>query len=346
MNEQRILEIKSRLVNYGTETETVYTNQEIVDRLVALQKAMADEVFALKHAESFDAREIMLHFTAFVTEYGLTETKEYRRLAMNMEDLGCMIGSLKKGFAGELRTKKGLQNLSFDPHVRLLYNITLQDQMSKTEYDAIAITPYGIFVVEAKNFSGSAYINEKGMLIRQDKAIAEYNLGEKMNTKEFLLRNCLGDLASVPYHGFLLYVDEKADILDDYKQIPIVFCNTVASTIRGYDKGENHISHENVLEIEKRIMEHRVDSRYPCKVNCKQIIDDFAFLMSEIEERAEAAHQTESSNAKAYPKTKRVKQHHAAVTAQPGKRSVWPQVIGGIALLFSGIAIGRKLLNT
>ena len=54
--------------------------------------------------------------------------------------------------------------MTFDPDVQILYNLTLQDEVSKTEYDAIVITPYGIFVVEAKNFRGAAYINEKGML--------------------------------------------------------------------------------------------------------------------------------------------------------------------------------------
>ena len=343
MKEQRILEIKSRLINYGTEAEERYTNQEVVDKLVDLQEAMANEVFSLNHAEHFAARDIMLHFGALSAEYGLQESDEFRRLAMNMRSLGCTIGSLKKGFAGERRTKEGLRVMTFDPDVQILYNLTLQDEVSKTEYDAIVITPYGIFVVEAKNFRGAAYINEKGMLQRQDDAVAEYNLGEKMNNKEFLLRNCLGDLASVPYQGLLLYVDESASIIDDYNQIPIVFCNTVASVIRGYAKGENHISPEQVREIVKRITAHSVESKYPCRVDCRQIIDDFALLMSEIEERADEANQRESDKIAATRPVFREAPKVQPQTVRAKKRRVWPQVLGGVALFAGGFAIGRKL---
>ncbi len=343
MKEERIAEIKARLAGHGPSAEERYTNQEIVYSLVDLQEAMANEVFAINHADHFAARDIMLHFGALAAEYGLQESDEFRRLAMNMRSLGCTIGSLKKGFAGERRTKEGLRVMTFDPDVQILYNLTLQDEVSKTEYDAIVITPYGIFVVEAKNFRGAAYINEKGMLQRQDDAVAEYNLGEKMNNKEFLLRNCLGDLASVPYQGLLLYVDESASIIDDYKQIPIVFCNTVASVIRGYDNGENHISPEQVREIVKRITAHSVESKYPCRVDCRQIIDDFALLMSEIEERADEANQRESNKIAATRPVFREAPKVQPQTVRAKKRRVWPQVLGGVALFAGGFAIGRKL---
>ena len=342
MKEERIAELKARLAGHGPSEEERYTNQEVVDSLVDLQEAMANEVFALNHADHFAARDIMLHFGALAAEYGLQESDEFHRLSMNMRSLGCKIGSLKKGFAGERRTKEGLRVMTFDPDVRILYNLTLQDEVSKTEYDAIVITPYGIFVVESKNFRGAAYINEKGMLQRQDDVLAEYNLGEKMNNKEFLLRNCLGDLASVPYQGLLLYVDESANIIDDYKQIPIVFCNTVASVIRGFDKGENHISSEQVREIVKRITEHSVENKYPCRVDCRQIIDDFALLMSEIEERADEVNQKENDKVAARPVFHEVPKVQPQ-TVKVQKRRVWPQVLGGVALFAGGIAIGRKL---
>ena len=127
MEEQRILEIKSHLMNYGTTPGERYTNQEIVDRLVSLQEAMANEVFSLNHAEHFAARDIMLHFGALSAEYGLQKSNEYRRLSMNMRSLGCTIACLKKGFAGERRTKEALRIMAFDPNVQILYNLTLED---------------------------------------------------------------------------------------------------------------------------------------------------------------------------------------------------------------------------
>lgn len=186
MKENRIAEIRNRLMNHGPVAGECYTNPEIIDHLVDLQEAMAREVFALGHAEHFAARDIMIHFGALAEEYGLTGSDEYRRLAVNMKTLGYTIGSLKKGATGEKRTREGLRVMNYDPHVRILYNITLQDDGSKTEYDAIVITTYGIFVVEAKNFRGTAHITEKGMLQRADDAAATYNLGERMNNNSLL----------------------------------------------------------------------------------------------------------------------------------------------------------------
>lgn len=345
MKENRIAEIRNRLMNHGPVAGECYTNPEIIDHLVDLQEAMAREVFALGHAEHFAARDIMIHFGALAEEYGLTGSDEYRRLAVNMKTLGYTIGSLKKGATGEKRTREGLRVMNYDPQVRILYNITLQDDGSKTEYDAIVITTYGIFVVEAKNFRGTAHITEKGMLQRADDAAATYNLGERMNNKEYLLKSCLGDLAGVPYQGLLLYVDESADIVDDYKQIPIIYCNTVATTIRSYNHGEQAISPEDVLEIERRLQAHHTESRYPCRVDCEQIIADFARLISAIEEKADVVNLVdEDEKPKSTQVTSRAKSQTRQDNTPTRKHHVWPKVAGGFVLgLVGGIFLGKWL---
>lgn len=289
MSETRIAEIRSGLQDYAPEADVLYTNQEIIDKLVSLQEAMSRQVFAVSHAEHFAAKEIMVHFKGLADEYGLIENDVYRRFDQNMRRLGHTIGSLKKGAKGERRTRDGLRVMSFDHDVRILYNITLQSDGSKTEYDAIVLTPYGIFVVEAKNFSGAAYLSPKGVLHRESESSEPYNLGERMNNKEFLLRNCLGNFSNLPYHGLLLYVDETASIFDEYKQFPITYCNTVAAAIRSFDTGKVSISSEQIAEIETRLMEHCVENKGICKVECNQIIADFATLMAAIEGKADAA---------------------------------------------------------
>ena len=132
--------------------------------------------------------------------YNISDEPAFQRLCEETKKLGFQIASLKKGVVGERRTREGLRNLEFSPHVKILYNVTLDDGEDRTEYDAIVLAPFGIFVVEAKNFSGNAYITEKGILLRDDDRFGQYNLGENMNRKEFLLRNCLSELGSFPYY--------------------------------------------------------------------------------------------------------------------------------------------------
>ena len=285
--EERMEQIRYELKGLGTESNQTYDNEEIIQKLVALQATMARSVFALQHAEHFAAKDIMIHFSALAQEYGLSESTEFLRLQDNMKSLGFTIGSLKKGAYGERRAREGLRVLSFDPGVSILYNIALQDGMSKAEYDAIVITTYGIFVVEAKNFRGAAYITNKGMLQRQGDDIPSYNLGEKMNCKEFLLKNCLDEYAQVPYNGVLLYVDESAEIVDDFGQYPITYCNTVANYIRQQSIEGSVLTPEQVKEISDRLTAHSVTLRFPCKIDCEQIKEDFASIMSKIEALAD-----------------------------------------------------------
>lgn len=290
--EERKEQIRSELNGLGTETGQVYTNEEIIRKLVDLQAAMAKSVFAINHAEHLVAKDIMIHFNSLAQEYGLDDCTEFKRLQTSMKTLGFTIGSLKKGIYGERRASEGLRVLNFDPGVKILYNIALQDGMSKTEYDAIVITTYGIFVVEAKNFRGAAYITSKGMLQRQSDDTPTYNIGEKMNIKEFLLKNCLGEYAWVPYQGILLYVDESADLVDDFGQYPIEYCNTVASYIRTQNRAEKILTPGQVELIADHLVNHSVTLRFPCRVDCEQIKEDFATVMSQIEAKAD----TENGN--------------------------------------------------
>ena len=332
--ETRMEQIRSELNGLGTESGQVYTNDEVIQRLVDLQAAMAKSVFALRHAEHFVAKDIMIHFSALAREYGLDECPEFRRLQANMKNLGFTIGSLKKGAYGERRASEGLRVLTFDPGVKILYNIALQDGMSKTEYDAIVITPYGIFVVEAKNFRGAAYITNKGMLQRQGDDIPTYNIGEKMNNKEFLLKNCLGEYAQIPYQGILLYVDESADLLDDFGQYPIKYCNTVASYIRQQNAGTDVLTSAQVNEIAELLLSHSVTLRYPCKVDCEQIKADFASVMSQIEATADEENENEPIDDKRDPEVEPLRPSTPEVSqVQANDDGFWKGTLVGVACL-------------
>ena len=101
----------------------------------------------------------MIHFEALAKEYGLDESDTSPHFRTNMGELGYTIGSFIKGMNGERIAKRALRScLSYDKGIRILYNVQLEDEDAQAEYDAIVITPYGMFVVEVKNW-GSFHDN-------------------------------------------------------------------------------------------------------------------------------------------------------------------------------------------
>ena len=285
MKEMRINQIKASMKGLGTKANGMYTNDEIIDKLTGIQSAMANGIRSVRSAEQFHLKDVMPHFEALANEYGVKDTPEYDRLSHNMSYLGFTIASFKKGRSGEQKAMRALRVLTFDTGVEILHNIGLRDETSETEIDAVVITPYGVFMIEVKNFSGDCIITERGILKRTDDSGPTYDLGGKMLDKEFLLRRCLGDLSKVPYHGILLFADDNAKIQDHYGQIPVSYCNTVNEKIRSFNHGEV-LTEDQITEIRNRLLANNICRLFPCKVNCEQIIDDYAVLMTSIEEAA------------------------------------------------------------
>ena len=332
---------RAYLEQWAPKAEELFTNEEQEQKLVAFQMAICHVMLSSGISERITPRDITAWLERIAHENGIDEDETFQRLKDEMKNLGFLIGSLKKGAKGEKRTRDGLRNLEFSPGVKILYNITLDDGTDRTEYDAIVLTPYGIFVVETKNFNGDARITEKGILVRKDDRFGAYNLGEKMNRKEFLLRSCLGGLGFVPYHALLLYVNEQADIEDEYHQIPITYCNTVARTIQQFDHGDEIISTDELKKIEYEIVSHQVDARYPCGVDCQQIIEDLTEIMRRIA-NSEAEDIPEPVKATLAKPNTRVKQEPPVVIENNRGVPWWGALLIGLA--GAGVGVGGKTL--
>lgn len=283
-------QIRATLDGLGTELDVLYTNEEIIENLDELQRAMASGLFAATHVECARARDIMAGMERLAIDHGLESTPEFQRLSSNMSYLGYTIGSLIKGRTGERNTMKALQLLALDKNVRILYNIAIQDGEAQTEYDAIVLAPYGVFVVEVKNYSESMRITETGMLEKLENPGFQYNLAGRMNCKEYLLRKALANiLPATHYHGLLLYANEYSRLVDDFKRIQICYRNTVVQDIQAFDMGIAVLSQEQLTEMEKKLESVHSPRRYACKVNCAAIKDDFSYLMERIASNADIA---------------------------------------------------------
>lgn len=216
MNSTRMNQIIENLKELGTNQNILYTNQEVIDHLTDLQGAMARGVFEKTHAENLRDRDMMIHFEALAKEYGIDKSDTYLRFKANMSELGYTIGSFIKGMNGERIARRALKLLSYDKGIRILYNVQLKDEDVQAEYDAIVIAPYGMFVIEVKNWGASMTISPNGLLIRNDDNDVVYDIPGRMSIKEALLRKYLKELFPADYHNMLLFPNERAQGFNMY----------------------------------------------------------------------------------------------------------------------------------
>ena len=283
MNTKRKKQIIESLNGMGTQQNIMYTNQEIVDHLTELQGAMARGVFEKTHAENLRDRDIMIHFEALAKEYGLSGTDTYLRFEYNMNELGYTIGSFIKGMNGERIARRALKLLSYDKGIRILYNVQLEDEDAQAEYDAIVITPYGMFVVEVKNWGVSTTISSNGILTRNDDSGIVYDIPGHMSVKEALLREHLQELFPKNYYNMLLLSNERAQVQDNFHQISISCGGGISYEIKSYSKNDNTLTEEQVTKIADTILVNHKEQRALCSVKCEEIIADYAELMVQIE---------------------------------------------------------------
>lgn len=343
MNKNRVLNIKKTFDGVGPIKDKEYTNQEIVDLLVEIQKTMMTGVYEKTHAEFMKERDLMRHFATLATEYGLHETDTYKRFETNMSELGFTIGSFIKGMNGERIAKRALKLLSFDKDVKILYNIALEDEDAQAEYDAIVITPYGLFVIEVKNWGAKMIIDENGILRREDQNI-KYDLPGRMSIKEGLLKEYLGDLFPETYQSILLFSNENADVHDDYKKMPVCYGGGVAYMIREQRTKEKILSTEQINNIVERIMESHKEQKAPCRVKCEEIIEDYAELMAQIEEMSECQSAVTQIEKKTFEE-KTTDEVPAIEKERVLREMKLSQVIGGIAAGFA-LAFGLGVAAT
>lgn len=286
MNTNRFNQITASFNGLGTTSDTLYTNQEIIDRLKELQAAMMRGIYEKTHAENLRDRDIMLHFGTLAKEYGLDCTDTYRRFSLNMQELGYTIGSLIKGMNGEKIARRALKLLSFDKGVRILYNIQLEDDDAQAEYDAIVIAPYGLFVIEVKNWGCAMHIAPNGLLTRSDSSDIVYDLPGRMSVKEALLREYLKDLFPTAYHSMLLLSNERAQVQDEYHKIPVNCGGGISYDIKDYAENGICLTSDQIAVIADRLRSNHKVQRSHCPVRCDEIIEDYARLMVMIEDTA------------------------------------------------------------
>ena len=303
MNNERIEKIKANLNGLGTRTGEMYTNQQLVDVLKEFQSALAKGVFEKTHAENLRDKDLLVHFEALAKEYGLDQTSTFLRLKRNLNDLGYTIGSYIKGLNGERVARKTLKLLSLDKSAKILYNVQLEDADAEAEYDAIVITPYGMFVIEVKNWGSSVVITQDGILKKNDDREITYDLAGRMSIKQALLKEYIGDSFPEHYQSILMFPDERVTVENHYNGVLVCCGGGISYKIQEFTAGEDSLTSEQIMNIEQTIRAHHIIKKAPSPVNCNEIIEDYAVLMARIEE-ASAAQGKEETDIRTFEQEK------------------------------------------
>lgn len=286
MNENRVTSLRKQFDGVVPNRTTLYTKEEIVDKAQKILDIMKSGIYEKVHAEYMRDKDVLLHISVLANEYGLESTETYKRFERNMQGLGYMIGTYIKGMKGEQIAKKALKLIGYDKNVKVLYNVALEDEDVQAEYDAIVLTPYETFIVEVKNWGNEVEIDVNGILRRKDQDI-RYDLAGRMSIKEALLRKVLGELSPEEYRGIVLFPNDNTKVRDEFMQISTCCGGGIAYKIRKYDEGKVVFTAEQIEQIANRIISnHKVQKTF-CKVNCEEIINDYALLMAAIEEASE-----------------------------------------------------------
>ncbi len=336
MNNERIDQIKATLNGLGTKADEMYTNQQLVDVLKEFQNALVKGVFEKTHAENLRGKDLLVHLEALAREYRLDQTSSFLRLKSNLNELGYTIGSYIKGLNGERVARKALKLLSLDKSVKVLYNVQLEDEDAEAEYDAIAITPYGLFVIEVKNWGPSVVITQDGILKKDDDREITYDLAGRMSIKQALLKEYIGDSFPKHYQSILMFPDDRVKVENHFNGVLVCCGGGISYKIQEFTAGEDSLTAEQIMNIEQTIRAHHVVKKAPSPVNCDEIIEDYAVLMAQIEDASAAAQGKEepdictSAQEKATDKTpitKRVKRLKLNALPHAG----WKKAINRVA---------------
>ncbi len=295
----RISQIKNteEMKRVGSYQGRSFTNQELKEALIDTQDVMMGATFEKNHAENIGRHDFYKYYFNAGSEYDLSEDATYRRFINELKITKNTIGSLIAGEIGEKRVINALRLLEMDGS-RILSNIELRTEDGEcAEIDSIVINESGIHVLEVKNYKQNVEVTGSGELTA-DHNNHVYHLAAKLAEKEYCLKKALeaaGIDVNVPYESILVIADDNTMFTDNYGYVPVCYVSGIIPHIRN-KKGEK-IDVNEVNKIANAIIAQHQGTRYEWNMlNFEEFINDFAYVMSAIEEKSRVLSQDEVKN--------------------------------------------------
>ena len=283
----RINEISNSMNSF---TKEFYSKQEVLPELFALQGELVNLTFNGSHAENSKLKiwDVESHFEKLnadcdhVADELLEKVKEGCKVICNT------IKAEKSGQAGEYKAFRSLDTLRCKNCV--LKNIEFVAENHRTELDAIVITEKAIFIVEVKNPSKDIYIDERGNYCRvSDTLIFDKNIGEKMNDKDFLLRQALKGcgIENINIQSVVVFTNSAMHVENHFPYINTCYLSDMPHIIGGYN-GDRIYGDDDISTIVNAIESNKSHETYPMPIDMQAFKNDFASLMATLEKASSA----------------------------------------------------------
>ncbi|HEY5562487.1 MAG TPA: nuclease-related domain-containing protein [Clostridiaceae bacterium] len=286
---ERIKEIETSM---KAMRKDAYYKKEILQELLGIQHEMVNHTFDERHAENIKLRlaDVAQHLEQKNQEYGNVAEEALQKFKDGCKYLGGMIGREIAGTTGEKFAFRSLETLNTD-HI-MLQNVELKNGENRAELDAVVITSKAIFLVEIKNSTYDMVIDAKGNYYRARGYMAfDYNIGEKVNNKEYLLRTVIDSSLlkdgkkQIKIVNLVVFANSKITVDNRYKYVQSCFLSQLPHIIDEYS-GDDIYSNETMSSIAQCIRVAECTDTYPIDFDFEQFRRNFATVIAMLENAA------------------------------------------------------------
>lgn len=224
----------------------------LLERHNDLEQAICRTVFQDKYSSSVKTYHVIDHLVARGEELGLMGAPSYLAAIEALKRFSSYHAGLIRGFAGERRGFYAIKHV--ESGFEQLVNAELDYEGEHDEFDQILVSRQGLVIVEVKNYSSSAAIGSDGILRFEDGSGRMRNVGERMESKRYVLRKVASDAIGreLPDAGIVSLVvnaNEKASIRNDSDRVEVQSTGSIARRVEELLRGDEVLGAEDVSAI-------------------------------------------------------------------------------------------------
>ena len=284
--EKRITEITTGMKTF---TKELYHKSEVLSELLELQNELVTLTFNEDHAEKGNLRiwDVENHFEKMNANCGNVADEQLEKFKADCKIICNTIKAEMSGQAGEYKAFRSLETLRCNNAIIKNVEFVLGDH--RTELDAIVITEKGIFIIEVKNPAKDIYIDERGNYCRvSDTLIFDKNIAEKMNDKEYLLREAIkkAGIENINIINMVVFTNSSMHVENKYPYINTCYLSDLPHKIGGYI-GEKIYTDADIDAMVTAIEETKCHEAYPMPIDMQAFKLEFATLMATLEKATE-----------------------------------------------------------
>ena len=255
-----------------------YSAKDFFNELMKLQSEFAEITFGEEKPRA-KIQEIRKHYEQMNIERGHIADAEFDRFFHSSFDFQNEIKGMLSGKKGEKFTANALNKLNANHEI--IRNVELESEGVKTELDYVVVTGKAIFILEVKNTSRDIIIDNDGNYIRVGKHMhLEYNISEKMDLREKMLRELLNNagIYNVSIQSFLVFTNNRITVSNYCNNISTTFLNQLPYLIDNYN-GWTLYSTDRIAEIKESVEKAIFEHMYSVNDDIYRVKEDFVNLV-------------------------------------------------------------------